>query len=104
MKAKEPRKTGQTPTMPSSELSCDMSDLLPKALADALSDIIADAHKEWIKEVQLMGAEARASVAELEKKHLQELASLRASYDAQVAGLSALVATLQGPAGRDGAP
>lgn len=41
------------------------SDLIPEALAEALGQVVAQARREWERELELLRAERRALVAEI---------------------------------------
>lgn len=82
-----------------------MDDLLPDALADVLGKVVADARKEWLKEVERIGAEQRAMIAELRAENAELRAQVRASVDGELERIREIAANVKdGGDGVDGSP
>jgi hypothetical protein len=83
--------------------------LLPEALSEALSRVIAEKNREWQIRLDVICAEARATIADLNRvvaekgaEILALKAEFRERFDAEVARVSAALATVKN--GEDAAP
>ncbi|AEI71097.1 hypothetical protein [EBPR siphovirus 3] len=72
-----------------------MTDELPDALAEALGSIIADLRKEWRKELEVVTAESRATIAELKAANADLLAALRDNVSTEVKRVDAALANVR---------
>ncbi len=72
-----------------------MTDDLPDALAEALGGIIADLRKEWRKELEIVSAESRATIAELKAANADLLAALRDGISGEVKRVDVALANVR---------
>ena len=76
---------------------------LPDVVAKAAGRILADLHAEWRKDIERIGAESRATIAELRAEVLSLKAALKANADEQAARVGeALAKVKDGEPGKDG--
>ena len=60
------------------------ADLLPDALATVFGRIVADARKEWLREVDRIGSETRALIADLRAENVELRSQLKELVDGEV--------------------